>query len=308
MRLLITGATGFVGRHLIAGLPPDVAWVGLARSGGAQVIAADVLDAAGLRHVMGRVRPDVVVHLAAISQAGADLDHLRRVNVDGAVHVAEATWAEAPRARLIVASTGYVLGETGRAPADERATLAPVGPYASSKAEMEVELGRLAQGRSLHILRPFNHTGPGQAASHAVPAFALKVRDLPLNDFKLQVGDLTAVRDLSDVRDLAELLVWLSRSSEPPPLLYACSGVGRPMGQVLDALLQRAGVVREQVRIDARGRSALRQNVGDPGLCRARAPLRPRPWQQTLDDVWPAVAAEALDPTQATGRVAPSPT
>lgn len=288
MRLLITGATGLVGRHLIAALPSGTAWVGLSRRGGDGIVPADVLDVGSMRRAVREARPDAVVHLAAVSQAGTDLGHLQRVNIDGAVHVAEATWAEAPRARLIVASTGYVLGETGRDPADERAPLAPVGAYATSKAQMEQALCRLARGRSLHILRPFNHTGPGQASTHAVPAFAHKVHALPSSDFQLQVGDLTAVRDLSDVRDLAEVLVWLTRAAEPPPLLHVCSGVGRPMGDVLEDLLQLAGVSREQVKIDARGRSPLRHNVGDPGLCRARVPVRPRSWRQTLRDVWTA--------------------
>jgi len=270
----------------------------------------DVLDASTMREAVRETRPDAVVHLAAVAQAGADLATLRRVNIDGAVHVAEATWAEAPGARLIVASTGYVLGETGQEPADERSPVAPVGPYATSKAQMEQALCRLARGRSVHIVRPFNHTGPGQSASHAVPAFAQKVHALPESGFRLQVGDLTAVRDLSDVRDLADVLVWLAQAADPPPLLHVCSGVGRPMAEVLDALLLRAGLGRDDLRVDTQGHSALRRNVGDPGLCRSRVPVRPRPWGQTLDDVWAAVRASGSPGStqEEAGRSAPSPT
>lgn len=301
MRLLVTGASGFVGRHLFAALPRGVEWTGLSRRGCENSLAVDVLDACGLRSVVRRTRPHAVLHLAAIAQSRDDGELLHKVNVDGAVQVAEATWSEAPAARLVVVSTGYVHGETVNA-ADETAPLAPIGPYATSKADMERALGRLGGGRSLHIVRPFNHTGPGQSPDYAVAAFARKVAELDRLAPELEVGDLTAVRDLSDVRDLARILAWLCTTPEPPKRLNVCSGVGRPMGAVLEALLALSPVPRAAVGVVTRGRSALRRSVGDPALCRRVVPVVPRPWAETLADIWAEAQAKSLSTGSRTSR------
>jgi len=288
VRLLITGASGFVGRHLTAVLPARIRWQGLGRRDCDNIVSVDILDHSSLRSVIAQSSPDVVVHLAAVAQSGGEEAVLRRVNVDGAVHVAEATWMAAPDARLIVASTGYVLGETAAA-ADESVPLAPIGAYAESKAEMERVLARLAGSRALHVVRPFNHAGPGQASTYAVTAFAQKVLKSARFGVPIKVGDLTAVRDLSDVRDLAKVLAWMVQAPDLPPLLHVCSGRPRTMKDVLDAFLVRAGIDPTTARVHSEGRSRLRRNVGNPALCRRLVPVVPRSLEHTLDDVWAQV-------------------
>ncbi len=289
MRILVTGASGLVGRAVLAVLPDTATTFTLSRATGPgpRHRSVDITRPEAVASAVADVAPDCVVHLAAVAQAGPDPDtRLFEVNVDGAVHVAEALWRARPDARLVAVSTGYVLGETD-GPADEASPVRPVGAYAESKARMEQALRALSVGRDLCIVRPFNHTGPGQSSSYAVPAFAEKVAALAAGNGlrRLEVGDLSAVRDYGDVRDLGRVLAKLTALPEPPPLLHVCSGVGRSMGSVLEDLLWMVGVSADSVDLQARGHSPLRSNIGDPSLLRRLGLPTSRPWTTTLADV-----------------------
>jgi len=284
MRIIVTGSTGFVGRHLLAALPEGATVHTVSRgSGPGNHHGLDLRDEAAVRSLLTAVRPDVVVHLAAIAQVR---DHsasaVRAVNVDAAAQLAASLWAVRPGARLLAVSTGYVHGETTTAAAED-APLNPVGPYATSKAEMETAVRAVSRGRDLCIVRPFNHTGPGQSASHAVPAFIEKARAVASGAADhLAVGDLSAVRDLADVRDLAQGLVRLVGMSELPSMLQVCSGQGRTMATVLQQILDLVGVPDAPVR--SVGRSVLRQNIGDPKCARSLG-IGARPLASTLGDM-----------------------
>lgn len=299
MRILITGASGFVGRHVQAlhAQTDSVFTLSRGEVGTARHFAVDLVDARAVRDAVAEVAPDCVLHLAAVAQVrpGGERDAMA-VNVDGAVHLADALWSVRPDARLLAVSTGYVLGETPHA-AEEGAPVRPVGPYATSKARMEQALARCSVGRDLCVVRPFNHTGPGQSASYAVTAFARKVWAAKRSEGTptLSVGDLSAVRDLSDVRDLAHILRWLCTAPTVPPVVHACSGVGRTMASVLHELCRLAGLDPDDVTIHSTGRSALRRNVGRPTPLPMAARVSSIPWHNTLRDVLQAqsVANEA---------------
>jgi GDP-4-dehydro-6-deoxy-D-mannose reductase len=245
----------------------------------------DLLDTAAVCSVVQEVRPDVVLHLAAISQVrGHSGAAIRALNVDASVQLADALWQAVPEARLVALSTGYVHGET-RVPADEQAALEPVGPYAESKAELERALRAASGGRDLCLVRPFNHTGPGQPTGFAVPAFLESIRAVCEGRADaIRVGDLTATRDLADVRDLADGLAGLCRWTQVPPVLQICSGRGRTMGEVLDLLRQQVGGRAQAVPVQASGRSDLRRCVGNPALAH-RLGIRSRPLSDTLADM-----------------------
>ena len=174
-RILVTGAGGFVGRHLLPALAAAFPDAELHPS------RADLLDPAALDAEVAALRPDACVHLAAVSairQASADPDRAWRVNLHGTLHLAESVLAEAPSCRFLHVSSADAYGLSFRAgaPLDEGAPLAPADTYGATKAAADLAIGALAlRGLAAIRFRPFNHTGPGQSEEFAVPAFAAQL-------------------------------------------------------------------------------------------------------------------------------------
>jgi GDP-4-dehydro-6-deoxy-D-mannose reductase len=291
-RWVITGAGGFVARHLLPLLPGAAA---LARPGGARpgadarvsdLLDVDLLDAGGvraaLRALAGRAPIAGLVHLGGAASGGAAGPAVHAINVDGALHVADALWAVSPGAALLQLSTGYVYGER-QSPADEDAPLEPIGDYARSKAAAERALVDLAQGRRLLRLRAFNHAGPGQGPGYALPDWG---RALAGGAARLQTGWLGAVRDVSDVRELAAGIALLT--ADPggwPPVLNACSGQAWTMQALLARLVALRGGPPPVIEAGEAGRGGLRESRGSRARADRLGLPRPRPIDQTLADL-----------------------
>lgn len=291
-RWVITGAGGFVARHLLPLLPGAVA---LVRPGGARpaldlaaddVVDVDLLDADGLRaalRALARRGPLAgLVHLGGAASGGASGPGVSEINVQGALHAADALWAAAPGAAFLQLSTGYVYGERAT-PADEDAPLEPIGDYARSKAAAERALVDLAQGRGLLRLRAFNHAGPGQGAGYALPDWG---RALAGGAARLQTGWLGAVRDVSDVRELAAGIALLCADpSGWPPVLNLCSGQAWMMRALLDRLVALRGGPPPVIDEGEAGRGGLRESRGSRARADRLGLPRPRPVDQTLADL-----------------------
>ena len=293
----MTGASGFVGGHLApllrAAFPRAV--LTLCGTGAEQL---DVTDANAVRALVARVRPEACVHLAGIAappMARRDPDAAWRVNVGGSLALGQAILAEAPDCQLLFISSGEVYGASFRAgvPLNETALLAPMNPYAATKAAADLALGAMANdGLRVVRLRPFNHTGPGQSADFVVAAFARQIAriaaglQLPV----LQVGALEPRRDFLDVRDVcAAYVACLARGDElaPGSILNIASGTARRIGDLLQELLTIAGV-RAEIET---GNSLLRPSeipvaAGDAAAARATIGWQPAvAWKTTLADV-----------------------
>jgi len=291
-RVLVTGLGGFVGSHLppaVADVLPDAALLPL---------GCDVRDAAAVRAAVEAMRPDACLHLAAVSaipRARSEPDLAWAINLGGTLNLARALRELVPDAPFLFVSSADAYGASFRAghALGEDAPLAPQNTYGATKAAAELALGAMVpEGLRLVRLRPFNHTGPGQGPDFVLPAFARQValiragRQEPV----LRTGNLAASRDFLDVRDVCRAYALCLREAaalEPGSVLNIASGIPRRIGDVLQALLDLAGV-EAQVETEAGRLRAgdIPLAIGNASRARTLLGWAPHiPWEQTLSDV-----------------------
>ena len=280
--VLVTGAGGFVGRHLVRELGPR-----------AVAAEADVTVPAAVAKDVAEARPSAVCHLAALSSGATswrDGATTWLVNAVGTVNVLEAVADGAPEARVLAVSTGEVYGPTRDAPAGESQPAAPLSPYAASKAAAEIAAARAARADALDVVvaRPFQHVGPGQDERFAISSWAHQIARLEHEGGgTLEVGDLDVERDLTDVRDVCRAYRLLLDPATPAGTYNVCSGRFVALRDVVDQLLALARC-RVSIRRDPeRTRpSDLRRLLGDPARIGEATGWQPLiPLETTLADV-----------------------
>jgi len=251
--ILVTGAGGFVGRHLLAALAaafPD------ARITGAGILneaesTLDVTDRGQVFAAFKELQPDACIHLAGIAAIGAatqDPELAWAVNLHGALNVADAILAHARQCRMIFASSAECYGASFRSgrKLDETAPLAPMNLYAATKAAADLALGALASAGLLILrLRLFNHTGPGQREEFVVPAFAGQIARIEAGQVppEILVGALTPERDFLDIRDVCAAYVASVAQFDAIPnnqIFNIASGRAVRIGTILDMLISKA--------------------------------------------------------------------
>ena len=257
MKALVTGAAGFVGRHLCSYLLGEGDTViGVDRADG-----PDLLDTDAVCELVADLRPDVVYHLGGWSDVGASWDHPLesfRVNGEGTLNLLQACIANGSPRVLVVSSAdiyGRVTAE--ELPISEGTPFRPVTPYAASKvaADQLALQAWLGHGLETVRVRAFNHLGPGQTTRFVAPAIAARIaaneRD---GSEEVPVGNLTPRRDTTDVRDVVRAYRMLMHEGEAGEAYNVCTGndltIGdlaermvalstRPMSLVPDPTLQR---------------------------------------------------------------------
>jgi GDP-4-dehydro-6-deoxy-D-mannose reductase len=302
--ILVTGAAGFAGSHLLDLLRLDGARVvALRKPGvGADTQAAypdadwreiDLLDRDAMRRVVADAGPDAVYHLAGaphVGQSWSAATETLAVNVLGTHVLLEAIRLVGVPSRVVVPSSAYVYRAADRALTEDDAVEA-TNPYAISKVATELAVARAARvdGVRAVVARSFNHIGPRQDPSFFASGVARQVALIEAGRLEpvIRVGNLESRRDLTDVRDTVQAYRALADRGSPGAAYNVCSGRAYRMRDLLETLVAQARVEVE-IRTDP-GR--LRPNdtpllLGDPSRIRQATGWEPLvPIAQTLTDL-----------------------
>jgi GDP-4-dehydro-6-deoxy-D-mannose reductase len=305
MRILITGATGFVGRHLAEALSArrDADVFGVSRASDwpadakhlaerTRLQTVDLSDRIAFQRMLAEIKPDWIFHLAGYPHAGRSFKERDQAwigNLDATRNLCEAVIAWGGWPRILYVSSGLIYGDGRGSLCDEDAPLRPASPYAASKAAADVAAYQYSCNPGLDIVRvrPLNHVGPGQTPDYAIPRFASQIaaiergRQAPV----IETGDLSAVRDFTDVRDMVNAYVLLLEKGRRGEAYNAASGAERRMRDVLERLLTLSGCGAE-VRSQQGSRPADSTIARvDAGKLRRDTGWEPKiPFDQTLKD------------------------
>lgn len=229
IRALITGISGFVGKHLREQLLSE-GWQVYGfdiRSSEGNVFIGGLTDRAALAHAIAESKPDFIFHLAGVIKTH-ETEMYYKSNLFGTLNLVEAIMRSDLRPKLIIASSSAVYGLTfGTKPITERSTLRPVTEYAVSKAAQETAALRYHYtfGLPVFIVRMFNLLGPGQSPDLACSAFARQIALAELTDqTEIVTGNLDARRDFVDVRDAARAFAMVAEKGEAGHAYNVCSG------------------------------------------------------------------------------------
>lgn len=253
-KVVVTGANGFVGNHLVRELHAagyEVIGVGgpVATSARptelADYIECDLTDPAAVA-MIDFSGVSGVIHLAGLAAVGPSFDDPNgyiRGNIGMEINLFESALAQDQHPKFIVISSGALYDPKAALPVTEASRVLPSSPYAVSKIGQEqMALYYSMRGFEVVIARPFNHIGPGQGLGFIVPDLTKQVIDVERSEAKeILVGNLEAKRDYTDVRDIARAYRLLLESGKPGETYNICSGTSKSGQEILDTILRIAG-------------------------------------------------------------------
>jgi GDP-4-dehydro-6-deoxy-D-mannose reductase len=298
--ILVTGAAGFAGSHLIDLLVSEgadvVAWH---RPGGApprdvprtRWEGVDLLDRDQVAAAISRLRPSIVYHCAGeahVVRASESTESTFAINVRGTHHLLQALEGAGGQARVLVPGSALVYASANEALTEDH-PLKPGTPYALSKLAQEMLACRTNGGIAVTVARAFNHFGPRQDPHFAASGFARRIADIERGRWQaeISVGNLDARRDLTDVRDTVRAYRLIVERGQPGRPYNVCSGRAISIRELLDLLLAQARVP-VTVKVDP---ARLRANdtpllLGDPARLRGDLGWEPQiSIEQTVHDL-----------------------
>lgn len=254
-KILVTGANGFAGKHLLTELLAngyDVLAIGgsqtlgIAARDGVEYRTLDLRDPAQTEKI-DFTAVTGVVHLAGMTSVGASFDQPLQymlVNIGIEINLFEAAIKQAAEPRFLIISSGTLYDPRASQPLNEASPILPNSPYAVSKISQEqMALYYETRGFEVIIARPFNHIGPGQGPGFIAPDFAQQIVAIEQGQQQeVLVGNLDAKRDYTDVRDIVRAYRLLLEKGRSGETYNICSGNPVSGHEILDGLSRAAGV------------------------------------------------------------------
>ncbi len=310
MKALITGITGFAGSHLadyIVENHPDVEVYGIIRwrsrreniehlEGRIKLVEGDIRDYISVKKVLEEVRPDLIFHLAAQSFVPTSWrapQETLTTNILGQTNIFEAVreLGLSPSIQIAGSSEEYGLVKEDEVPIKETNPLRPLSPYAVSKIAQDFLGYQYFMSYRMNIVRTrgFNHTGPRRGEVFVCSNFAKQIVEIEkgIRPPVIKVGNLDAVRDFTDVRDMVRGYWLAATRGEAGEVYNLCSGRGYKISEVLQNLLSLS---RAKVKVE-QDPSRLRPSdvpvlIGDYSKFKERTGWEPRiPFEKTLEDL-----------------------
>jgi len=256
-RILVTGAAGFVGGHLLELLAQDgadiVAWQRpgtepLVAVPGVRWATVEMHDGEAVRAAITAARPSAVYHLAGVPHVGDSWGHTRETfagNVLATHHLFEALRRTGLAPRVLITSSATVYTPAGHALREDD-EVCPNNPYGTSKLAQEMVAMRAWQDDGIPglIARAFNHVGPRQAPSFLAPSVAKQIAAIEGGRLEpvLRVGNLDPQRDIMDVRDTVRAYRAMMQSATPGEPYNVCSGRPVAVKDLINLFVQHAKV------------------------------------------------------------------
>jgi GDP-4-dehydro-6-deoxy-D-mannose reductase len=300
--VLVTGAAGFVGSHLLELLEHDDDWIlAWLRPGtdplvlGQRVgwLAVEMQDREAVRAAIAQTRPDAIYHLAGIPHVGDSWKHTHETfagNVLATHYLFDALRASGLRPRVVVTSSATVYEPSTRA-LKETDTIRPNSPYGTSKLAQEMLTRRAWEDDGIPgvIARSFNHVGTRQSPSFVAPSLAKQIAEIEAGTRppRLTMGNMASQRDVMDVRDTVRAYRAMMQSGKPGETYNVCSGTPMAIRSLVDLFVRKSRVKVEVVQDPA----LFRPNdtpvvLGDLSRLRADTGWSPEiPLEKTVDDL-----------------------
>jgi GDP-4-dehydro-6-deoxy-D-mannose reductase len=306
LKILITGAGGFVGGYLIQQIQnqtPDAKIYGTAMTEqdgkhlkGIMIRYLDLKDHSAVIDLMDDTRPDSVYHLAAqsfVPRSFEDPWETLENNIRSQLNLIEACIELNIKPRMLIIASAEVYGPVSEdeLPITEDAPFRPTNPYSVSKVTQDVLAYQYYMSHQLPLIRTrsFNHFGPGQSEQFVAPAFAMQVARIEagLQEPVIKVGNLNAQRDFTDVRDVVRAYQLLIARGQPGTAYNIASGQARTIRSILEGLIDISGT---SVRVET-DPTRLRPvevpiNYGSTARLQAHTGWTPQiPFDQSLSDI-----------------------
>lgn len=267
-RVLITGSEGFTGKYLVTEMEQhgwEVWRTGTsALSEAKRYRKSNLSDTESLKRLIHESRPDVVMHLAAVSFVGhGNPDNLYQVNLIGTRNLLAAlSESPHPLSCVLLASSANIYGNSEAEILDESIPAAPANDYAVSKLAMEYMAHLWAGKLPMVFVRPFNYTGSGQSASFVIPKI---IQHFQAREKVIELGNLDVWRDYSDVRSVVNAYRRLVEACPIGQTVNVCSGGSYSLREVLSMAQSISGhQIQVEVNPDFVRENEVKKLMGSP--------------------------------------------